>query len=158
MFLSVMIICNFTLDVTISAIALASTASQGILNREQFNLAQMFLVGGLSFFLGGSASLALYAYILSFKKAMADAKQREKVRKMEKKAQQVRHVERRLSRHSMKHQPSFSSQVSLENFFTLRNKMYDVDRVMRDYDYDKEDRYSTLDRQCALRTFTVKDL
>ena len=37
--------------------------------------------------------------------------------------------------------------------------MYDVGGVMRDADYSKpDDRYSTLDRQCALKTFTIKDL
>lgn len=141
-----------------SAVALASKSSQGILEREQFNLAQMFLVGGLSFILGGSASLALYAYIHSFRMAMRDAKRREKLQKQEKVRQQQRTLERKLSRHSMKHQPSFSSQVSLDNFFTLRNKMYDVGAIMKDTDYNKEGRYSTLDRQCALKTFTIKDL
>ena len=125
----------------------------------------MFLVGGLSFILGASASLALYAYINSFRMAMRAAKEKEKRQKLEKAREQQRTLERRLSRHSMRsvrsvpaRQPSFSSQVSLDNFFTLRNKMYDVGGVMRDADYNKEDRYSTLDRQCALKTFTIKDL
>ena len=100
----------------------------------------------------------MYAYIHSFKKAMADAKQREKQQQLAKAREQQRQLERKLSRHSMKPQPSFSSQVSLDNFFTMRNKMYDVGGIMREREYDKDDRYSTLDRQCALKTFTIKDL
>ena len=91
---------------------------------------------------------------------MRAAKEKEKRQKLEK-AREQRTLERKLSRHSMrsiKHQPSFSSQVSLENFFTLRNKMYDVGGAVRDTDYNKENIYSTLDRQCALKTFTIKDL
>ena len=173
--------------------------SEGFMEKPRFNLAQMFLVGGLSFFLGGSASIALYCYVSSFRRAMRDAKQNERKRKLERKMSEQKGLSKRQSQTSIRTAPCMSShtrlddgytsgrsrfydvdtivrdspnrmsmgvshstpsQMSLENVhvFGGRSKVYDVENVMKDNPGQEEPYYSTIDKKCALKTFTIKDL
>jgi hypothetical protein len=53
---------------------------------------------------------------------------------------------------------STPSQMSLDNVFGGRSKVYDVENVMKDNPEQEEPYYSTIDKKCALKTFTIKDL
>lgn len=171
--------------------------SYGFMQKTRFSLAQMFLVGGLCFILGGSASIALYCYVSSFRRAMIDAKQNERKRKLERKMSEQKQLAKRQSQTSVRTVPSMSSHMGLDDGFSAgRSRFYDVDTVIRDspnratvgvsrsmpsqvsldnvfiggrskvYDVEnvmnesgqEEPYYSTIDKKCALKTFTIKDL
>ncbi|XP_060592403.1 uncharacterized protein LOC132747103 [Ruditapes philippinarum] len=177
-------------------VALSSSMSDSFMEKPRFSLAQMFLVGGLSFFLGGSASIALYCYVSSFRRAMREAKQNERKQKLERKMSEQR-LSKRQSQASIRTVPHMSShtrlddgytsgrskfydvdtvirdspnrmsmgvshstpsQMSLDNVFGGRSKVYDVENVMKDNPEQEETYYSTIDKKCALKTFTIKDL
>ena len=130
------------------------------MEKGRFSLAQMFLVGGLSFILGGSASLALFAYVQSFRKAMKSAREEEKVTKIQKELKKQERNSRKISHISVKPVPSLSSQVSLDNVPVVcgRSKFYDIEGMMRESVYNGNQSFSTLDKNCKLKYFTVKDL
>lgn len=165
--------------------------SGGFMEKPRFSLAQMFLVGGLSFFLGGSASIAFYCYVISFRRAMKEAKQNERKQAIERKLSERKQLGKRQSQTSMRMAlstsshtglddgfisgrskfydidrrdstmrvtPSMTSQGSLDNAFSGRSKVYEVENIMKEPQSQVEPYYSTLDRKCALKTFTIKDL
>ena len=168
-----------SLKFVLAVIDMASSLSDTYMEKPRFSIAQLILVGGLSFFLGGSASIALYAYIASFRRAMKDAQEMEQKQKHQQKLREHDFLQKRQSQISMRHDssiceqdfspkrqsqisirhdPSIASYTSIDNIFG-RNKVYDVENVMRESMFEKEEPfYSTLDKKCALKTFTIKDL
>ena len=135
------------------------------MDRPRFSLWQLLLVAGLAFILGGSASIALYAYVTSFRSAMRDAREHERKQKLERKLSQERKLQHRQSQISAmsvrsmhRHNPSIASHPSSENMFG-RSRVYDLEGISKDVMYNRDEPYySTIDKKCTLQTFNIKDL
>lgn len=86
---------------------------------------------------------------------MREAKEADRAQKRAQKLREHQQLQKRQSQVSMRHEPSIAS---IDTVFG-RNKVYDVENVMKDAMFDNgEQFYSTLDKKCALKTFTIKDL
>lgn len=89
---------------------------------------------------------------------MREAKEADRAQKRAQKLREHQQLQKRQSQVSMRHEPSIASHASIDTVFG-RNKVYDVENVMKDAMFDNgEQFYSTLDKKCALKTFTIKDL